>query len=842
MSKRPRPEESAPLGEAWPEEGSAEAESSTRIATTSPNPRRSVRRSYGPQGGRRKGTACVRCRIQKIRCDDAEPACTNCVKAGHSCLRARGNPELDSYVQELEGKVKHLERQLAQSQTQTSPTSGRGDIQGLTSTAVSSPASTQINPSEQPLAHNVGLLSLANSREPKYLGPSSGVVFGRLVFAAAPATQGLSTADNTHRRCKSVARAPRERATQEPSIEDLLYFAEAYFEIYQPLYPFLDPAAIFETVEHMSNNTDENIDLTTSGTSSFCPPPPPFNTESLITCLHRTQALLVAALGSRALESRLRTDFGAETLYTRAVAHLEHIPNILETVRGVQVLLLLTLASFSFPGGYNAWFLTSTIIASCLDLGLQRRRPGGSGEPGGGGDDGSGTGDVHGNDASRGEMSDATLRSGIFWSAYSLDRALCVVLGRPLTLRDEALDADFPDGSRSHDDDINYTPAGEGEVAVTPGRFIRSSIAPQIMAHGDPGLQTPATSHNAEAVRSPKHMSMPAGDRPYAAACLSFRLDQITAETKLMLHRVSQSPRRFPWPTDFPTWQGEVQRACEHILGEIQSTFRGSSSRSRSRSRPAGMTTLTHERTTQQLELKYHACMMLLHRPSPAIPHPTGTSMTRCYVSSRATIGIYASMHRFGNLPDTWLTAHAVFVSGITMLYCLWTRRKKKKKGSDDPTDGQGGEGEAGDWQGVDWEGVGFEEVRKDCESCVRLLRALGETWSVAEDAMEKFERLVLLTERSWDNLQNGHGGGAQGSGDGLQPQQESLPQSGDAPAFEFGPSGGSQFDLDLTGNGGNAGADDFSDLFLGELGDMSTWFDLSWLNETEALPVYPDI
>lgn len=36
-------------------------------------------------------------------------------------------------------------------------------------------------------------------------------------------------------------------------------------------------------------------------------------------------------------------------------------------------------------------------------------------------------------------------RGGIFWSTYSTEIILAVVLGQPLSLRDEAIDVQFPD-------------------------------------------------------------------------------------------------------------------------------------------------------------------------------------------------------------------------------------------------------------------------------------------------------------------------------------------------------------------------------------------------------------
>lgn len=538
---------------------------------------------------------------------------------------------------------------------------------------------------------------------------------------------------------------------------------DAYFEDYQPLYPFLDQSVILEALDRIAPGLDLVMDASSNDNRS-------------VATIEHIQALLVSALGARVLEHRLRTNYGADYLYTKAIQRLEKVP-IFETVRGVQVLLLLTLASFSFQDGYNAWYLTSTIIASCLDLGLQRRTP----ETGQGRNQRNGAGQAQvSHDTNDGGISRASLRGGIFWSAYSLDRTLCVVLGRPLTLRDEALDADFPGGTRSHNDD--------GDPSTTPQTISASSISPQIFDQS-PSMRPALVSQ----------------ETPYNVACVSFRFDQITAEIKLMLHRVSQSPRRFPWPTDIPRWQAEVQRACEDLLEQVHSTSRGEPAHSRHRRGRA----VVQERTIQTLELKYHGCIMLLHRPSPAVPRPTNESMSRCFDSARATVAIYTAMHRFGNLPHTWLASHAVFVSGITLLYCLWTNQALRV-------------------------GIEMDVVKKDCDGCVKLLKVLGETWTVAEDAMLKFERLVDLTEKSWHTSRPSN-------------MVTSMTMLVNEPAIGHDCVAPDVSELtsppNLTTLDGlsldNAGMES-TDLFLGELGDMDTWFDLSWLNDTEVFHMMP--
>lgn len=578
-----------------------------------------------------------------------------------------------------------------------------------------SPASaSQIGPNE-PLAHNVGLLSLANSKEPKYLGPSSGVGFARLIFAAVPPSQGLAAHWASSGRLRTRRNSALVQPLPVPSAHnaDAHYFAEAYYETYQPLYPFLEEDTISDKVEAL---LARNLPLDAA----------PMVDEEL-SSLDLSQVLLVLALGAKTLESRLTADFSSEAYYTAAMQHL-HAVSLHDSLQGVQVLLLLTLAGFHFEDGLNVWFLTSTIIASCLDLGLQRKSHDGT---------------------------ENNLRSGIFWSAYSLDRTLTVILGRPLTLRDEAIDIEFPGSAPAKDPEDDCSPSvdfasrGNGKrLRLRSGR-IRSD--------------------------------------PYAAPRYSFQFDQITAEIKLMLYRVAQSPYRFPWPTNISAWQRETHKECDTLLDSLTRDLRWRSCRS------------STDRTLQNLQLKYHQCIMLLYRPTPAIQHPELASFEVCYNSAVETVLIYASMHRFANMPNTWLAAHAIFVSGITMLYCIWTCPKIRATTS-------------------------FEDFAQKTAACSAVLDFLGKTWSVAEDARFKFDQLVSQTTGNWWSGENHN---ASGSATGILHPAESYQQGaaiqesiGIIPGVPAAPMAGPEDDLVVP------------DHFLGELGDMSEWFDLGWLHD----------
>jgi hypothetical protein len=208
------------------------------------------------------------------------------------------------------------------------------------------------------VANDVGLISLANSSEPKYLGHSSGITFARLIFAAAPQSQGLSI-QNTAARKMMPPSAPKsaEELVPIPAEDEVRYFVDAYFEVWHPLYPFLNEDLFQELITRVQSRGNQ---------SHFSQPQTPSQSMDL------AQIYLVVALGAKILESRLSTNFSADAFHATAMFHINHAP-LHESIRGVQVLLLLVLSSLSFVEGLNAWFLNHTILASCLDLGLQRK-------------------------------------------------------------------------------------------------------------------------------------------------------------------------------------------------------------------------------------------------------------------------------------------------------------------------------------------------------------------------------------------------------------------------------------------------------------------------------------
>ena len=248
------------------------------------------------------------------------------------------------------------------------------------------------------LAHEIGLVSASAGTDLKYVGPSSGYTFAKLLLAHA----GLKTRDSLQRHANgdasSASSFSKEMFLSAPtplpsSSNHTLQLSATYFEFINVQFPFLHQPSHRQLIEDVYKSENP------SPVAQF-------------------QVSMVLAISATILSKRTRLPFTGEGFAASAMSFLEQL-NVEHSLQGLQCLLLLIMYTLhsSFLG-LNAWYLNYQAIAAVLDLGLQR--------------------DVRAGRSMT--FFEQEMRTRIFWVVYTLDRTLATTMGRPIGLRDEACD------------------------------------------------------------------------------------------------------------------------------------------------------------------------------------------------------------------------------------------------------------------------------------------------------------------------------------------------------------------------------------------------------------------
>jgi hypothetical protein len=115
--------------------------------------------------------------------------------------------------------------------------------------------------------------------------------------------------------------------------------------------------------------------------------------------------------------------------------------------------------------------------------------------------------------------------------------------------------------------------------------------------------------------------------------------------------------------------------------------------------------------------------MMLLLRPSPAIPHPSHESLKLCQNSALVVIRNFDELYRGNLLPYTWPTVHSVFLATISMLFCIWNVPSVTMV-------------------------TKLDILMADLKSASGILSALGEHWFSAKRSRDLLDELSQTTVR----------------------------------------------------------------------------------------------
>ncbi|TVY32658.1 Positive regulator of purine utilization [Lachnellula occidentalis] len=378
---------------------------------------------------------------RNLRCDGAVPSCGSCLKIGTECVdggQGQNNESPRAHITSLQNRVRWLENIIrsrcpdvgldGDSQvpnidnetvmvsggstpktTLTQPPDGFQEYQqgetDLESHSDPGPEHPQDNAPAQDqssnLRHEIGLVSLSAGTDPKYIGPSSGYSFARLLLACA-ARQGPPIPPS-NRRSEVIDRfaflLPKD-SVSEPLPTDVDYtmkLSGSYFETIHLQYPFLHQPSHEKLVRKVYEETD----------------PSPVDVF---------QVNMVLAISATILSRRLKISLPGAGYCVTAMKLFDKI-YLENSLRGLQCLLLLLVYTFhSSSLGLNVWYLNYQCISALLDLGLQRDVKSGRGI----------------------SVLEQELRTRTFWVIYTTDRQVATMMGRPIGLRDEACELRLP--------------------------------------------------------------------------------------------------------------------------------------------------------------------------------------------------------------------------------------------------------------------------------------------------------------------------------------------------------------------------------------------------------------
>lgn len=273
------------------------------------------------------------------------------------------------------------------------------------SPAPSSPMLSPFFQPQDPVTQDVGLLSLSAFDEPKYVGSSSGVSFAKLAFQDTLSTE-FRAVDFGGCDVKPNMRWPALEAEPIalPTLEQCVTLSSAYFSTVALQYPFLNRHTFDMCLEATYRAEKGELYQLPHGYSLP---------------VARFHVFMVLSIGSGVLSAG-SGEMDSEGFSASAMRMINEI-SITGSVSGVQSALLLAMRSLHSSEALNLWYLNALIMATCVDLGLQRKPQ------------------------SQHTQLQPGLGRRIFWSAYTLDRTLSIALGRPFSLRDESIDVDFPD-------------------------------------------------------------------------------------------------------------------------------------------------------------------------------------------------------------------------------------------------------------------------------------------------------------------------------------------------------------------------------------------------------------
>ncbi|KAJ5390441.1 fungal-specific transcription factor domain-containing protein [Penicillium cataractarum] len=351
-------------------------------------------------------TACTRCKSRKQRCDQRIPACSNCERAGVECVSTDtdGSTVPRSYVKSLEDHVAFLEAQISARGAQPSQSSSPDFILSTTdlNTASSSALLHEAREESQDLVDQIASSCMRQQpfstvfRSPDGLSTLNSLLSGPVSELSVPEkSDGRSLLDEI----------PPETMSTLPRRETVTKLLDVYFEHCEFFSPILSSRQEFvQSVELLYENSTADQSLANIRYRAMIV----FATSVLL--LNRVDFTVPSSKAERFFNTAIRI-FSQNTDLT-CTGDLNHLENLLFIIQYCCFAANIT----------AAWHFLGLATRLAVELNLQKETaclltP---------------------------HPSQSNHRRWLFWTMYTFERNLCVIIGRPFSIPDGAIETPLP--------------------------------------------------------------------------------------------------------------------------------------------------------------------------------------------------------------------------------------------------------------------------------------------------------------------------------------------------------------------------------------------------------------
>lgn len=287
---------------------------------------------------------------------------------------------------------------------------------------------------------------------------------------ASPPDTSITSTMPPRKRIQPIPFPDRERA------QDLI---NIYFEQANPQYPILHRPSFLQLFERVCDREESNFTLLKG-------------TEEIERIKHSAGLYVINMCFAIASAMSQTNGEAPEGYHATAMQHFDNLFSSISVTNnrldGLKGILLLALYSLMRPAAPGVWYVVGSALRLAIDLGLHQEK----------------------SDTKRWNPLELDERRRLFWCTYSLDRQVCVYVGRPFGISDDAISTPFP--------------CDVSDEYITTEHILHPHL-PQ---------------------KSSRTISI-----------VMFRIRQLQSEIQKVLYQMSELPRRF---MDLDKWMRDIKR------------------------------------------------------------------------------------------------------------------------------------------------------------------------------------------------------------------------------------------------------------------------------------------